>query len=474
MKGTEMSDTGNGEESTAGDEAPGDGGFLNAKFDLDGRETTIGREILGGITTFMALSYIIFVQPAMLSNAGMPEGGVLVATCVASAVACLLMAFLANYPIALAPAMGHNVYFTFGVCVGLGWSWQQGLSAVFVGGCVFLVLSFFGFRARIMELVPESLKRAIAGGIGLLIALIGMEYAGLVVDAQGVLVKFGDIHNRYTLLALFGLGITILLMARGTRGAILYGIVATTVVGCLATAVTPADWVLLDYQEIESFESLKPSETILKLDFEGLFTAKGALTVILTFLFLDIFDTVGTLIGVSERANLLEDGKLPRARGALFSDAAGTVLGATMGTSTITSYVESAAGVQAGARTGLASVATAVCFLLAILAYPFLGVVASGMGEAGNLYPVIAPALIVVGAMMLVSIRGVDWDDTTELIPAFLTMVVMPFAVSITEGIALGFISYSVLKLATGRGREVHWTFHLLSLALLLRYIFLV
>lgn len=463
--------------------------FIDRIFHLEERNTTVGREVLGGITTFMALSYIIFVQPAMLTKAGtealpFPPGAIMVATCVASALACLLMAFLANYPIALAPAMGHNVFFTYVVCLGMGYSWQQGLTAVFIGGCVFMVLSFFGFRARIMEMIPDTLKHAIAGGIGLLLTLIGMEYAGLVVDAPGVLVKFGDIHNPYTQLALFGLAVTVVLMALGVRGAILFGIAATAAVGCLATAL---GYELLDYHNIESYSSLRPAATAFKLDFNGLFThggsfspanlftRTGAGTVILTFLFLDVFDTIGTLVGVGERGDLMEDGRLPQARWALFSDSTGTVAGSLLGTSTITSYVESAAGIQAGARTGLANVATAACFLLAILAAPFLGVVASEVGKEGsNLYPVIAPALIVVGAMMLVSVRNLDWDDTTELIPAFLTLVVMPFAVSITEGIALGFIAYSGLKLVTGRGKEVHWGFHLVSFVLLLRYIFLV
>jgi AGZA family xanthine/uracil permease-like MFS transporter len=454
--------------------------FLDRMFDLKERDTTIGREILGGVTTFMALSYIIFVQPTILAAAGMPPGGVFLATCVASAVACIYMALLANYPIALAPAMGHNAFFAFIVCgpvadKGFGLEWPAALAAVFIGGLIFSVLSFFGFRARIMELIPESLKHAIAGGIGLLIALIGMEYAGLVIGSESTLVQFGHIHNKYTLLALFGLSVTITLLAWNVRGAILWGIAMSTAAGCLSTLVAPGDWVLLDYHNIGSYRMLASTETILNLDFGGLFTANGALTVVLTFLFLDVFDTVGTLTGVSERAGLMEDGQLPEARWALFSDSAGTIIGSVLGTSTITSYVESAAGIQAGARTGLANIATAACFVLAILAAPFLGVVASEVGKEGsNLYPVIAPALIVVGAMMLVSVRKLDWDDTTELIPAFLTLVIMPFAVSITEGIALGFIAYSGLKLVTGRGKEVHWGFHLVSFVLLLRYMFLV
>ena len=450
-------------------------GFLDKTFKLAEQGTSPGRELLAGVTTFMALSYIVFVQPAVMGAAGIPQGGVLVATCVASAIACLLMAFLANYPIALAPAMGHNFYFTYTVVLVLGFSWQQGLTAVFVGGCVFLLLSFVGFRARIMDVIPDNLKRAIAAGIGLLITLIGLEYAGLVVDSPGTLVKFGNLHNKYVLLALFGLGVTLLLLALNVRGAILYGIIITTVCGIVLTALGVP---LLDLKKLKSLKDLNPGSTLFKLDFRGLFTQKGVTTVILTFLFLDVFDTVGTLVGVSERAGLLRDGKLPRARWALFSDAAGTVVGAVMGTSTVTSYVESAAGVQAGGRTGLANVATAACFLLAILLYPVLGIVASpivvGEGAAAmSLYPVIAPALIVVGAMMLGSISKLNWEDPTEFMPAFLTLVVMPFAVSITDGIAAGFISYSVLKVLTGRWRDVHWGFHLVSLALILRYVFL-
>lgn len=461
---------------------------LSTFFQIEERQSSVRQEILAGVTTFMALSYIIFVQPALLSGAGtpanpFPKAGIMIATCVASAIACLLMGLLANYPIALAPAMGHNVFFVVTVCGavqqgGLGFTWQQGLAAVCVGGAVFMVLSFFGFRARIMSFIPDSLKRAIAGGIGLLLAVIGLEYAGLVVDAPGVLVNFGDIHSRYTLLAVLGLGVSLLMLSLRVRGAILVGIASAAAVGCAATALTPDGWVLLDYTGLQSYRDLTVSGTLFHLDFGGLFTRSGALTVILTFLFLDVFDTVGTLVGVSEQAGLLKDGELPRARWALFSDATGTVTGALMGTSTITSYVESAAGVQAGARTGLAAVTTAVLFLASILLYPILAIVASSheavAGSAADMahYPVLAPALIVVGAMMLKGLSRLDWEDPTEFLPAFLTVVLMPLTVSITEGIAFGFISYSVVKLATGRQGDVHWAFHVVSAVLVLRYMF--
>lgn len=450
--------------------------LLNRLFSLDKRSTNLRTEILAGLTTFMAMSYIVFVQPVILGIAGMPRGGVFFATCVASAVACLLMGLLANYPIALAPAMGHNAFFAIIVCGaaaegGMGFSWGQALAAVFIGGAIFAVLSFFGFRAAIMQFIPETLKRAIAGGIGLLITLIGLEYAGIVVNHPETLVTFGNLHNRYTLLAVFGLAVTLVLLAREVRGALLYGIGATAVVGC---GLTFLGWSTLTL-DIQQYANLNPADTMFKLDFTGLFSHHGFMVVILTFLFLDVFDTVGTLVGVSERAGLLdEEGKLPQARWALFSDAVGTVIGSVLGTSTITSYVESAAGVQAGGRTGLANVVTAVLFMLSLVLYPILGVVSSGVGPNGSMYPVIAPALIVVGAMMLKSVAGIAWEDPTELLPAFLTLIIIPLAISITEGIAIGFIAYSLLKLATGRWGDVHWGFHVVSLALLLRYIFLV
>jgi AGZA family xanthine/uracil permease-like MFS transporter len=450
---------------------------LDRTFRIGERGSTVSRELLGGVTTFMALSYIIFVQPAMMADAGVPFAGAFVATCVASALACLLMAFLANYPIALAPAMGHNAYFTYAVVLTLGLSWQQGLTAVFIGGCIFLLLSFFGFRARIMEVIPDSLRRGIAGGIGLLITLIGLEYAGLIVGSSATGVKIGDLHSPVAVLALLGLALTLALMALEVRGAVLWGICGTTLVGLAATLAGLTDAPLLNL-EMNAYASLDPRGSMLALDFAGLFRHEAWFTVILTFLFLDVFDTVGTLVGVGERAGFLdEEGRLPGARWALFSDASGTVAGALMGTSTVTSYIESAAGVQAGARTGLANVCTAALFLLSIALYPVLAVVATRhVYDAGGFtisqYPVLAPALIVVGSMMLRSLARLQWDDATEFLPAFLTIVLIPVTFSITEGIAFGFIAYSALKLLTGRRREAHWTFHLIALVLVLRYLF--
>jgi AGZA family xanthine/uracil permease-like MFS transporter len=271
--------------------------LLDRTFQIRERGSTVGREILGGITTFMALSYIIFVQPAIMAEAGIPMAAAFIGTCVASAIACVIMGFLANYPIALAPAMGHNAYFTYIVVLAWGYTWQQALTAVFVGGAIFVLLSFFGFRSKVMEFIPDSLKRGIAGGIGLLITFIGLQYAGIVVGSHATGIRFGNIHSPYTLLSLFGLAATLALMAAGVRGAVLWGILATTLVGIVLTL---SGATLLDLT-LRGYQSLNPQGAFFALDFAGLFRAKGFLTVIFTFLFLDVFDCIGTLIGVGER-----------------------------------------------------------------------------------------------------------------------------------------------------------------------------
>ena len=436
-------------------------------FRIGERDSSLTTETLSGATTFMAMSYILFVQPAILHEAGAPKGGVFFATCVASAIACLLTGLLANLPIAQAPAMGHNAFFVYTVCITMGFTWQQGLAAVCVGGIVFMLLSFVGVRETIMTIIPANLKRAIAGGIGLLITLIGLEYAGLVVDHQETLVQFGNVTNKYTLLAVAGLAITLFLLSIEVKGAIFFGILATGLGGYVLTALG------IPLLEAQDAPTLNPGETVLALDFAGFFSKKGAMGVVLTFLFLDVFDTVGTLVGVGQRSRLMNrEGKLPGARWALFSDATGTTVGAMLGTSTITSYVESAAGIQAGGRTGFSNLVTAGLFILSLMLYPALALFSSPVGPQ-QLYPVIAPALIVVGAMMLQGLADLEWADPTELFPAFLTIVIIPLAVSITDGIAVGCIAYSFLKLSTRRWGDIHWSFHCISLALLLRYIFL-
>ncbi|HOX40115.1 MAG TPA: NCS2 family permease [Candidatus Brocadiia bacterium] len=449
--------------------------MLDKLFKLKENGTNVRTEIVAGITTFLTLSYIIFVQPAVLSATGMNPGSVMLATCISSAIACVLMALLANYPIALAPAMGHNFFFAFTVCLTMGFTWQQALAANCLSGTAFVLLSLFAIRTKIMSIIPEPIRLAIAVGIGLLICLVGLEYAGIVVEAPGTYVKLGNLKDPYTGLALFGLLITMILMARGVKGAVLGGMIVATTVGLLTGLLK---------KPALTYEGLSLSPTFFKLDFHGLLARPNALlSIFFVFLFLDLFDTVGTLAGVCSGAGLFDkDGNLPNARQAFLSDAAGTVIGTIFGTSTITSYVESAAGVQAGGRTGLTSMVTAVLLLAGIVAYPFLGVVAAGIQITDpknaavvlrTVYPVIAPALIIIGAMMMMNVSRIRWNDPTEYLPAYLTIVVMPLAVNITEGIAFGFISMSILKTATGRSKDVHWSFHLISILFILRYIFL-
>jgi len=442
-------------------------------FKIASRQSTVGREVLGGATTFMAMSYILFVQPTLLAKAGMDAGGVFMATCVSSAAACVLMGLLANYPIALAPGMGENFFFVFTLC-GVGTaagafklSWQEALALTAVSGILFLVLSLVGFRSKVLNSIPDSLKSGIAAGIGLFIALIGFEWGNLITSHPATFVQLASMKGNYVaLLTLVGLGLTLALAAWRVRGAILLGILITT-------ALTWATGAAFDVPAIEL-----PSRLELPT---GLAATAGKLLAgfgmlwekllsrnwvhLLSFafilLFMDLFDTVGTLLGVASRAGLMRDGRLPRAEHALSADAAGTVVGACLGTSTVTSYIESITGVQAGARTGLAAIVTGACLLLAMLFWPMVKMVGGGVpvghgpgGEPILRYPMIAPALIFVGAMMVRAIRDIDWDDVTEALPAFLTIVAMPFAYSISTGIAIGFIAYAVGKIVTGRFRQ--------------------
>lgn len=442
--------------------------MIEKLFHLQSSGTTVKREIVAGCTTFMTLSYIIFVQPTVLAAAGMDAGAVMVATCVASAFAMVLMAFLANYPIALAPAMGHNFLFAFTVCGpiatgGLGYSWQQALGAVFIAGALFILLGFVGLRETVMNVLPVSLRNAIPVGIGLLIALIGLEWAGIVVDAPGTYVQLGKLTSAPTLLSLFGVGVIAILFSLNVRGAILIGILASTVVA-LATGMTQFQGI------VDAPPSIAPTFLQLKLN---IFAEPKLIMVIFIFFFLDLFDTVGTLIGVSQQAGLMVDGKLPKARQALLSDAIATSTGALLGTSTVTSYIESASGISAGGRTGLTNIVTALLMLLALFFSPLIKMVGAGyqIGENAYLYPIIAPALIVVGSLMLRNVVHIDWDDPTESFPAFLTLLMMPLTFSITEGIAFGFISHTLLKLVSGRGKQVHWLIYLFAVLFVVRYI---
>jgi AGZA family xanthine/uracil permease-like MFS transporter len=437
---------------------------LDKIFKLQENHTTIQREIIGGLTTFMTMSYIIFVQPIVLSKCGMDEGSVIVATCLASGLATLLMAFLANYPIALAPAMGHNFYFAYIICLSMGVSWQIALGANFVSGFAFILLALWGLREKLINAVPATLKNAIAVGIGLLIALIGLEWSGIIVQVPGTLIGLGDLKNPCVLLSLFGiLAISILLTLR-VKGAILLGILANAVLA-LIMGLTHFAGI------IGKPPSIAP--TFFKLDLLGALQWK-MLGVIFTLFFLDLFDTVGTLIGIGQEAKFLKEGKLPRARRALLSDALGTMGGCALGTSTVTSYIESSTGVAEGARTGLANVITALLFILALFFYPLIKMVSAGVtvGET-TLYPIISPALIIVGILMMANVKKIDWSDYTESVPAFLTITIMSFSFSITEGISFGFISYTVLKLVAKKIKEVPPLIYIFSILFILRYIFL-
>jgi AGZA family xanthine/uracil permease-like MFS transporter len=437
---------------------------LDRRFGLTAHGTSIRTELLAGLTTFLTMAYIVFVQPAVLSAAGMDFGAVLVATCLATALATTLMALMANYPIAVAPAMGHNFFFAYSVVIAMRTPWPIALGAVALAGIVFVLTAGIGLREHLITAIPQSLKYAIAAGIGLLIAMVGLQWAGLIVGAPGTLVALGDLHSRPVLLALFGLALTAILTARKIPGAFLWGILSTTAIGLPLGVV-----------HYQGFLDLPPSirPTLLQLDIAGALSP-SMITVVLVFFFLALFDSVGTLVGVGEQAGLMRNGTLPRARQALLADALGTVAGAALGTSTVTAYIESGAGVAAGGRTGLASLVTASLFLFSLFAYPLVRMIGGGVtiGQA-TLYPVIAAPLILVGTMMIGGLRHVAWDDPTEAIPAFLTLIMMPLSVSITEGVAFGLISYVVLKLAAGRSRDVHALLYVFAVLFVARYAFL-
>ena len=407
-------------------------------FKLQERGTTVGREIVAGITTFLAMAYILAVNPGMLSETGMPFGGVFTATAIASAIATLVMAFLANLPVALAPGMGLNAFFTYTVCFGMGCSWQFALTAVLLEGILFILLSVFGIREAIINSIPATLRKAVAVGIGLFICLIGLSNAGITSSDTGTIIGFVNLNVPSALVAIIGLVITIVLYILKVPGSILIGIALTTIVGIpFGVTTIPEGW--------KPF-SLPEAPLLFKFEWASVLTGKFFI-VFFTFLFTDLFDTIGTLMGVTEQAGLVDEkGNIPNAKGALLADAIGTVAGACLGTSTVTSFVESSSGVAAGGRTGLSSVVTAIMFLLALFFTPLFALIPSAAT---------APALIFVGFLMMQSISSIDFQDLTEGIPAFITIMVMPFAYSISKGIAFGIISYVICKIAGKKAKEV-------------------
>ncbi|HUY15557.1 MAG TPA: NCS2 family permease [Terriglobia bacterium] len=428
--------------------------MLNRLFKLDENRTTVRREVLGGLTTFMTMAYIIVVNPQILSEAGMPVQGVLFATCVSAAVATLVMGLWANYPIALAPGMSLNAYFTYSIVLGRGVPWQTALGVVFLSGVLFLLLTLTRVREQIVNGIPDCLKHSTAAGIGLFIAFVGLKNAKLVVAAKSTFVGLGSFADPQVQIATFGLLLTAVLMARKVKGAILLGIFATMVAGILrGLGQWPKSLISLPH----------PSGTLLKLNLTGALHL-GLAEIIFAFFFVDLFDNVGTLVGVCEQGGFMQDGNLPRASRALLADAVGTIFGSLTGTSTVTSYIESATGVAAGARTGLGNLVIAGLFLAALFFSPLVSAIP---GYAT------APVLVLVGALMCQSVAHVRWTEFSEAFPAFITLLATPLTFSVATGLSLGLIAYTLMKLGSGKRREISVLIWVLTLLFLLRYAYL-
>jgi AGZA family xanthine/uracil permease-like MFS transporter len=436
--------------------------LLEKTFQLRERGTSVQTEVLAGATTFLTMAYIVLVNPAILSTTGMPLAGVAAATCLAAGVGCLLMGFLANYPIALAPGMGLNAYFAFTVVQAMGVPWQTALGLVFISGVLFFLLTLAGVRQLIVSAIPRALFSAIAAGIGLFIAFIGLRGAGIVVDNPATLVSLGAVKAPTTQLALLGLAILSILMVLKVRGAIFIGIVATAVLGWLLGLAT---WSPQPY----SLEEM--TGTALKLDIPGALGVGGGtlglalLEILFVFLFVDLFDNVGTLVAVSKKAGLMQpDGSIPRLNRILFADAGATVVGSLAGTSTVVSYIESASGVSAGGRTGLTAIVTGLFFLATLFVAPWAQVIPAAAT---------APALILVGGMMMAPLTEIDWDDPVVAIPAFLTLVTIPLTFSIANGLAFGVIAYALLKLPARRVAKGDWLLFTLAALFVARFVYM-
>lgn len=426
---------------------------LETWFGLAAAGTNVRTELRAGLATFLTMAYIMFVNPAILSQAGVDFGAAFVATCLAAAISTAVMGLYANYPVALAPGMGLNAYFTFVVVPQLGGNWQLALGCVFLSGVLFFLISLSPLREWLINAIPTNLKLGIAAGIGLFLAIIGLENAGLVVDHPATLVTLGDLKAPAALLACLGFVVIAGLAARKVPGAIIIGILAVSVIA-MASGL----------QEFKGIVSLPPSlaPTFLQMDIVGALDV-GLVTIVFTFMLVDLLDTSGTLIGVARQAGLLDErGRLPRLRQALLADSTATMLGAALGTSTTTSYIESAAGVQEGGRTGLTAVTVAALFLLGLLFSPL----AQGIPAYAT-----APALVFVACLMVTSLRAIDWDEATEYVPALITAVFMPLTYSIATGIGLGFITYVGVKLASGRWRDVNPAVAVIAAAFLVKIV---
>ena len=430
--------------------------MLNKLFGFDPQKHNVRTEIVAGITTFLTMSYILAVNPGMFGILeGMPAGAVFTTTALAAIIGTLAMAIFAKLPFGLAPGMGLNAFFVFSVCLGMGYSWQFALTAVFIEGILFILMTITNIREAIVNAIPKNLRYAIGGGIGLFIAFIGMQNAGIIVNDNATLVALGDITSGSALLAVIGLVITGVLFALNVKGAMLIGILATTLIG-IPMGIT-------EFKGVVSMpESVEP--IFCKFEWDKIFTL-DMLVVVFTFLFIDMFDTVGTLIGVSTKAKMVDEkGNIPHLKQAFMADAIATTAGAVLGTSTTTTYVESASGVAQGGRTGLTAFTIAVCFAVALFFSPlFLSVPGAAT----------APVLILVGMLMMEPVRNIDFDDATEAIPSFICLVMMPLAYSISAGILLGMIAYVVINVCCGKFKKITPTMYILAILFILKYIFI-
>ena len=429
--------------------------MFNKFFKLDENKTTVKTEILAGITTFMTMAYILAVNPDILSVTGMDKNALFTATALSALIATMIMALVARLPFALAPGMGLNAFFTYTVVLGMGYSWQFALTAVFLEGIIFLVLTLFNIRELIIDAIPITLKHAISAGIGLFIAFIGLQNAGIIVKNDATLVGLGDMGSPTVLIAIGGIVLTAVLLSRKVKGALLIGIFVATIAGLPFGVTKMPGGTLIDLPP-----SLSP--VFFKFKFEHIFTF-DMLIVLFTFLFVDMFDTVGTLVGVSSKAGMLDkNGKVPRVKQALMADSIGTFTGAILGTSTVTTYVESASGVAEGGRTGLTSLITAALFFVALFFAPLFTMVP----QAAT-----APALVLVGFFMMSPILQIDFNNYTESIPAFITIIFMPLTYSIAEGIVFGMLSYVLLKILTGKFKDISIVMVILSFLFVLKFL---
>ncbi len=428
---------------------------LERYFEFEQLGTTWRTELLAGATTFFTMAYIIFVNPSILRDAGMPFQAVLAATCACAAVGSILMGVVARYPLALAPGMGLNAYFTYTVVVGMDVPWQTALGAVFLSGVAFLILTLVGASRVIVESIPQELYAAVAAGIGLFIAMLGLKNAGLIVASPATLVQLGNLREPHTLLAIFGLILTAALQVRGVKASMIVGVLATTAVGAMTGLV---QWQPQTY----GFADL--GVTFGQLDIAAA-SKLGLLDVVFVFLFVDIFDNVGTLVGVTKKAGLIDSAqKIPRIKRILIADSAATMVGAIAGTSTVTSYIESAAGVVAGGRSGVTAIVTGLLFVVALFVAPLVGAVPAAAT---------APTLIVVGSLMMSHVGEIPWSNAAVAIPAFLTILTIPLTASIATGLSIGFTTYALLKLARGDMRKSDWLVYLLAAIFIARFVYL-